>query len=324
MIKHKKKEDKHNILYYTQNIMREPFGFIITRYINSETTSKYWIECYECIRKFYNNKIIIIDDNSNTEFVTEYATVNCEIISSKFPQRGEILGYYYYYRLRPFDKAVIIHDSVFIQQYIDFTIYNDIRFLWDFKHTWNSPLNEISMLHNMIDKNKTNTFYNLLMCYLNTNDNVWSDKRSFSTTNSEGRSAPGRVWSGCYGAQSVISYTFLNKLMQKYNLIKLLDHITTREQRMSFERIFGLLFSYERNNSPPLRSRELVRNSVSLRPVPETDEIIDFSIFGDIHEYTYNLTRTQKKYDYYYHEYLQDKENNLVQNFPIVKVWTGR
>ena len=80
----------------------------------------------------------------------------------------------------------------------------------------------------------------------------------------------------------------------------------------------------ENLHSPPLRSRELVRNSVSLRPVPETDEIIDFSIFGDIHEYTYNLTRTQKKYDYYYHEYLQDKENNLVQNFPIVKVWTGR
>jgi len=259
--------------------MSESLGFIITRYINSETTSKYWIECYECIRKFYNHKIIIIDDNSISEFVTEYPTINCEIISSKFPQRGELLGYYYFYTLHPFDKAVIIHDSVFIQNYIDFTYYSEVKFLWDFKHTWNSPENEITMLHNMLNNNDSNTFYSVLMCYLNINDNTWK---------------------GCYGAQSVISHAFLNKLIQKYNLLKLLDYITNREQRMSFERIFGLLCSYEKN--------ELYEN---------------ISIFGDIHDYTYNLTRTQKKYDYYYHEYLHDKENNL-GDFPIVKVWTGR
>ena len=85
------------------------------------------------------------------------------------------------------------------------------------------------------------------------------------------------------------------------SLLKLLDHVTTREQRMSFERIFGLLCCYEK--------KELFDN---------------ISVFGDIHDYTYNLTRTQKKYDYYYHEYLHDKENNLIGDFPIVKVWTGR
>jgi hypothetical protein len=258
------------------------FGFIITRHINSETTSKYWIECYECIRKFYDDKIIIIDDNSCPEFVNEYPTVNCEIISSKFPQRGELLGYYYFYSLHPFDKAVIMHDSVFIQQHIDFNSHEEFCFLWDFKHTWNSPENEITLLHNMLSNDKTTIFYKLLMFYLDKNNQ----------------------WKGCYGVQSVISHVFLDKLVQKYSILKLLDYINTREQRMTFERIFGLLCSYEQNTN--------------------NKSITDYSIFGDIHDYTYRLTRNNKTYDYQYHEYLQDKENNLVQHFPIVKVWTGR
>ena len=42
----------------------DTLGFIILRNVNSELTNKYWIHCYNCIRKYYpENKIIIIDDN---------------------------------------------------------------------------------------------------------------------------------------------------------------------------------------------------------------------------------------------------------------------
>ena len=61
---------------------REQLGFIITRHINSETTSKYWIECYQRIRAFYREPIIIIDDNSNPEFLkyNENDFENCHFL----------------------------------------------------------------------------------------------------------------------------------------------------------------------------------------------------------------------------------------------------
>ena len=43
-------------------------GFIIIRHVNSKISDYYWKECYTCIRKFYDNPIVIIDDSSNKEF----------------------------------------------------------------------------------------------------------------------------------------------------------------------------------------------------------------------------------------------------------------
>jgi hypothetical protein len=62
--------------------MNEEVGFIILRHVNSEKTNEYWQESYSCIRKFYpENKIIIIDDYSNTEFLkTDLNLYNTEII----------------------------------------------------------------------------------------------------------------------------------------------------------------------------------------------------------------------------------------------------
>ena len=100
------------------------YGFIIIRHINSVLTNEYWKECYTCIRKFYpNNQIIIIDDNSNDLFVNSehFIMTNTLIIKSEYPGRAELLPYIYYLKYKWFDKAIIMHDSIFIQQYIDFS-----------------------------------------------------------------------------------------------------------------------------------------------------------------------------------------------------------
>ena len=50
----------------------DTIGFIMLRNVINELTNKYWIHCYDCIRNFYpENQIVIIDDNSKQEYITE-------------------------------------------------------------------------------------------------------------------------------------------------------------------------------------------------------------------------------------------------------------
>ena len=58
-------------------------GFIMLRHVNSISTNKYWIYSYDCIRKYYpDNTILIIDDNSNYEFITKKNLYKTIIINS--------------------------------------------------------------------------------------------------------------------------------------------------------------------------------------------------------------------------------------------------
>ena len=86
----------------------DSLGFIVLRHVNNNKTNKYWIHSYNCIRKFYpENIILIIDDNSNYNYVTTKNLYNTIIIRSEYPGRGEVLPYYYYIKYRLFDIAVI-------------------------------------------------------------------------------------------------------------------------------------------------------------------------------------------------------------------------
>jgi hypothetical protein len=203
----------------------EEVGFIFTRYVNSEITNQYWRECYRCIRIFYpNNMIMIVDDNSNYDYISEddeNALDNCLIVKSEFPQRGELLSYYYFYKYRPFEKAIIIHDSVFLNAFFQgIEQINDVKFLWHFdkERTVYDELDPIIVLFN----------------YLNYKDELWMcyNKRD--------------SWNGCFGVQSIMSYDFLEKLENKYGLFNLLNYITNRSFRMAMERIFAVLCTFEK------------------------------------------------------------------------------
>ena len=185
------------------------------RYVNSQITNLLWQECYRCIRKFYTNKIIIIDDNSIPEFLTTIDMVNVEIIQSEFPKRGEILPYYYFLKNAWFDTAVILHDSVFIQKPIKFDKEN--RFLWHFEtHLYDNILEETTLIEKLSNHNE------ILDLYLKKEQ-----------------------WNGCFGVMSVIQYNTLHHINSKYNLFTILDSIHTRNDRMRLERIFACILWYE-------------------------------------------------------------------------------
>jgi len=186
-------------------------GFIILRHVNSQLTNTYWIHCYDSIRKYYpENKILIIDDNSNYEFITNKNLYKTTIIQSDFHGRGELLPYYYYVHNKLFDIAVILHDSVFVNQYINFSV-DTCKLLWDFEHTWDEREKEIKMI------------------------NVFNDpelKRFYENK---------QLWKGCFGGMCAITHDYLSTIHKKYDLSKLLMHVLNRSNRCSFERVIACL-----------------------------------------------------------------------------------
>jgi len=193
------------------------FGFIITRHVNNIENNKIWISCIERIRKFYpTTLIVIIDDYSNYEYINHPPDFlnNCIVIKSEYKGAGELLPYYYYYHNKWFEKAIYIHDSVFINGIIDISNVNNVKFLWEFSST---------QIH------EERPYINEFLSYLNYKDEL------LNLFNNEDK------WVGCFGVMSVIKHEYIKKIADKYNLFILLNHVNKRVHRMSMERILAIL-----------------------------------------------------------------------------------
>jgi hypothetical protein len=198
-------------------------GFIILRHVNNEITNTYWINCMNSIRVFYpENKILIIDDNSNYDFITEEKLYKTTIINSEYPKRGELLPYYYYLHNKLFDIAVILHDSTIINKYIDFNV-NKYRPLWNFRHGSCDQIPDETLMIKSFNDTQLLEFY---------------QNRIF--------------WNGCYGGMSVIRHDYLRFINTKYPIANLLEFVLNRYNRMSFERVIGCVLSSHEMTSPIL------------------------------------------------------------------------
>jgi hypothetical protein len=198
----------------------EEFGFIIVRHVNSIETDKYWKESYRCVRKYFDCKIIMIDDNSNKDFLNSDITlVNCTVINSEYPGRGEMLAYYYFHKLRPFYKAVVIHDSVFLNSKIEI----QEGYLWSFLHGGDEDEKVLSLLPEF------NNSSELIAKYL--------DKSS---------------WVGNFGMMGILNWNTLDNINNKYDLLNVvLKCVDTRSKRQSMERILAcaLIIETGRNDA---------------------------------------------------------------------------
>jgi hypothetical protein len=193
-------------------------GFIILRHVNNELTNNYWIHCYNCIRKYHpENLILIIDDNSNYNYITNITLYKTTVINSEYPGRGELLPYYYYLHNKLFETALIIHDSVFINKSIDWNV-SDYKILWDFRHYWDQIEDETNMIKLFNDEELINFHENK------------------------------NLWKGCFGCMSVIKHDYLSFINDKYDISKLLKCVLTRYNRCSFERVIACLLQKHKVN----------------------------------------------------------------------------
>lgn len=205
----------------------DSFGFIITRHVNSEATNKYWNHSVKILRTLYpKRKIIIIDDNSNQNFVkADFNYNNIQIIKSEFPGRGELLPYYYYIKHKFFENAIILHDSVFIHKRINFDNLTGKKVipLWHF-HSDNENVENSIKITKVLS-----------------NSHILQDKLRDEIK----IGLPQDTWYGCFGVQSYINHDFLLHIETKYKITNMVHSVFNRPDRCCLERIMGCIFYNE-------------------------------------------------------------------------------
>jgi hypothetical protein len=267
------------------------FGFIILRHVNNEISSHYWSDCYDHIRHFYPEiPVVIIDDNSSYEFIDskkEAALYKCLVLRSIFPKRGELLPYYYYIHNHWFDSALVIHDSVFINVFIDFErLSSDLpegmecKFLWHFDYLYNDRAHESALINRLRNAQQLLTVYN-----------------------------DSNAWRGCFGVMSIIQRRFLLHLETRYGITDMISHVTSRSWRMALERAFACMV-YDTIKTVS----ESKTKSKSEKHEMDKNKIV-ISCLGNIHKYC--------KWGYSYGSYLRN-DYKYAELLPVVKVWSGR
>jgi hypothetical protein len=197
-------------------------GFIVMRHVNTKESNDVWITCVRQIRKYYPDyPIVILDDNSNKEFlvVPDNLLTNNVIVVDVEPEHyksAEILPYYYNYKYKWFRKMIFIQDSIFINSFYDFTKVEKVKFIAIHPH----------------DEWCQKDSINDILSMLNYNDEL---KEYYKTMK----------WNVCWGVMSVMDYSFLKYINEKYNLPILLKYVKNRELRVVCERVWGILCCYE-------------------------------------------------------------------------------
>lgn len=213
-------EFNNAILHYKLNVPIEDFGFIIVR--NNDS----WKECYITIRKYYKDKIVIIDiGNNNDYYDSQFRLDNTEIIDNC---TSIMSAYYYMYTNKLFKMAVILNDFVMLGGEINFKGYLHVKFLWELNNETNTVEHDMALLSQINASKDLIEFYN---------------KKD--------------LWKGCFATMTMICYGFLEKLHKKYNFLELHNMINSQEDLLALQRVFGCICTYEKP--------ELVRNSSFFR-----------------------------------------------------------
>lgn len=195
------------------------YVFVILRHIRNTRDNDLWISSYNSIRKYYTNKVVIIDDNSSINTVDGKLN-NTEVIKSEFNGAGEILPYYYFLKYKWADRMIFLHDSMFINRpFRDLELEDDIKFHWHFSSSYNGDFRKIINYMSMLKNN--------------------TELQTFATD-------PETLWFGCFGAASICNLSTIQYLEEEYKIFSsLVLSIRTRKDRETFERVFGIVLYYE-------------------------------------------------------------------------------
>jgi len=188
--------------------------FIMLRHItkNCLNSEEIWKECYKSIRKFYKNKIIILDNNSDYSIVNnDLELENCEIINNPYYNTRLFAPFYHLLNI-DFNKAIIIHDGVIFQKFVDFNNFKNVKFIWHFDI---KQYDNIPHIKYQLNKLSNNIILHEILI-----------KQEFT---------------GCMGCCLAIEKDFLLKIEDIYKLSNLNNYINNQEDAIAFERTISII-----------------------------------------------------------------------------------
>ena len=208
-----------NVSSFELSFKGKSYVFVILRNIRTVRDNDLWISSYNSIRKFYKNKIVIIDDNSTINTV-DGKLINTDIIKSEFNGAGEVLPYYYFLKYKWADRMIFLHDTMFInRKFKDSELDNDIKFHWHFVSNGYDDYRKITNYISLLKNNK--------------------ELLAFAAD-------PNEKWRGCFGGASIVDLTKLEYLEEEYGIFTSLALVLkTRKDRETFERLLGIVLYYE-------------------------------------------------------------------------------
>ena len=194
------------------------YVFVLLRHIRIPSDNDLWISSYNSIRRYYTNKIIIIDDNSSLNTVNGklYQT---EILQSDYAGAGETLPYYYFLMYRWADRMIFVHDTMFL--YRPFRVEEvdtDARFHWSFA-------------------NKDSSIRVRMAQFLPSLRNHQSLLSAVDQPD---------TWRACFGVAMIVSLSVVEQIEEKYKLFSTMTMmIRNRKDREMAERLLGLVLFQE-------------------------------------------------------------------------------
>ena len=213
-----KKINNQNPTAFELTYKEKSYVFIILRNIRNVRDNDLWISSYNSIRKFYKNRIIIIDDNSTINTV-DGKLINTEVIRSEINGAGEILPYYYFLRYKWADRMIFLHDSMFLNRPFKDNELEGTKFHWHFTSNGFDDYRKITNYISLFKNNK--------------------ELIAFTAD-------PDTKWNGCFGGASIIDLTTVEYLEEEYGMFTSLTlTIKTRKDRETFERVLGIVLYYE-------------------------------------------------------------------------------
>ena len=195
----------------------ESLGFVIGRHISDASHTELCFRAYTSIRAFYpDNRILIVDDGSKLPDEHAYDE-NTTVVDAAARGAGEFGLYATYHAARPFDRAVLMHDSMVLKRRLDLPEV-PILYLWHFPF-WESLDVYASDIETFLGKLKNN------------------DELS--------QTYASRRWLGVFGCAATVTWDCLDRVQHHYRLFDLLPEVTTRQKRCVMERVLGVVFARE-------------------------------------------------------------------------------